>query len=128
MPRGDHLRNARDRASFAAYMTNVLGQLCSEVLPALTAAYREALAAEEADAGLQRARRMEAARALATRHCARLGCTSATAYGLPEPSHKVCTGCRVVRYCGAACQKKDWSAHKAACAALAAEAAAENAH
>jgi hypothetical protein len=51
------------------------------------------LAAEEADAGLQRARRMEAARALATRHCAHLGCTSATAYGLPEPSRKVCTGC-----------------------------------
>jgi hypothetical protein len=67
---------------------------------------------------------MEAARALVTCHCAHLGCTSATAYGLPDPKRKVCTGCRVVRYCGAECQKQDWPAHKAACRALATEAAA----
>ena len=27
-------------------------------------------------------------------------------------------GCRLVRYCGAACQKADWQAHKAACREL----------
>ena len=35
-----------------------------------------------------------------------------------EPRGKLCSGCRAVRYCGPACQKADWPAHKAACREL----------
>lgn len=28
---------------------------------------------------------------------------------------QICSGCRLVHYCGSECQKKDWSNHKASC-------------
>jgi hypothetical protein len=31
---------------------------------------------------------------------------------------KECAACRAVRYCGKACQKEDWPAHKATCKRL----------
>ena len=59
---------------------------------------------------------VEAAEALATRACAHPCCT--TIVGASEaaaPRGKLCSGCRLVRYCGPRCQKADWPAHKAAC-------------
>ena len=59
---------------------------------------------------------VEAAEALATRACAHPCCT--TVVGASEaavPRGKLCSGCRLVRYCGPRCQKADWRAHKAAC-------------
>ena len=62
---------------------------------------------------------VEEAEALATRPCAHVCC--ARIVGASEadaPRGKRCGGCRLVRYCGAACQKADWPAHKAACREL----------
>ena len=42
-----------------------------------------------------------------------VGCSEASALG-----GKRCAGCRLVRYCGRACQVADWKAHKAACREL----------
>lgn len=56
---------------------------------------------------------------LATRHCAHVGCTTvagASEAGMPRGSR--CGNCSSVRYCGKACQKADWKAHKAACRVL----------
>jgi hypothetical protein len=36
------------------------------------------------------------------------------------PASKRCSACGVPYYCGAACQRQDWKAHKAACKAAAA--------
>jgi hypothetical protein len=47
--------------------------------------------------------------------CAR--CKS-TAEMLEGAKLQECTGCRSVRYCGRACQKEDWPAHKATCKRL----------
>ncbi|KAI0317767.1 hypothetical protein OF83DRAFT_1058096 [Amylostereum chailletii] len=38
-----------------------------------------------------------------------------TCRGKGKPKLKECTGCRKVRYCSEACQKKDWKAHKPRC-------------
>ncbi|TFY66981.1 hypothetical protein EVG20_g4108 [Dentipellis fragilis] len=35
--------------------------------------------------------------------------------GKGKPKLKACTGCKKVRYCSEACQKKDWKAHKPKC-------------
>ena len=67
----------------------------------------------------QLAATLAAAQALATRPCARVGCT--TLAGVSDttmPRSKLCNGCRQVRYCGPACHKADWKAHKAACREL----------
>jgi hypothetical protein len=102
----------------------LLGQLRARVLPRVVAACRQkALAAGAAGAALQAGRAAERAHALATRPCAHLGCTSVAAFGLPDHKRMKCSGCRVVRYCGAACQRADWRAHKPACAALQQQAA-----
>jgi hypothetical protein len=37
---------------------------------------------------------------------------------------QLCSGCGLIRYCSAACQKADWKAHKAICRRLQALAAA----
>jgi hypothetical protein len=53
--------------------------------------------------------------ARAVRACAWCGVTAkASAQG----KLKECSSCRSVRYCGAACQKADWPAHKATCKRL----------
>lgn len=86
----------------------------------------ELLTARAGGAGahqLQRA--VEEARALATRKCAHLRCV--TVAGPSEaalPRFQVCSGCLLVRYCGASCQKADWRAHRAACRELQRRAAA----
>ncbi|GJE86686.1 SET domain-containing protein [Phanerochaete sordida] len=36
----------------------------------------------------------------------------------PETGLRRCTGCRVTRYCNAACQNSDWALHKTECQAL----------
>ena len=76
--------------------------------------------AEEAAAGASEAQAaVDMAEALATRPCAHVRCT--TLLGASEadaPRGKLCSGCRRVRYCGAACQKADWRAHRTACREL----------
>ena len=74
----------------------------------------------EADAGIAPGGgRVAAAEALATRRPAP---TSAAPHGGRQrgcrPRGKLCSGCRRLRYCGPACQKADWRAHKAACREL----------
>ena len=62
---------------------------------------------------------VEVAEALATRPCAHAGCTRVGGPSEAALSQgKRCSACRLMRYCGAACQKADWRAHKAACAEL----------
>jgi hypothetical protein len=46
------------------------------------------------------------------RACARCG---VTAKGSADGKLKECSRCRSVLYCGRACQKADWAAHKATC-------------
>ncbi|KZS90903.1 hypothetical protein SISNIDRAFT_430420 [Sistotremastrum niveocremeum HHB9708] len=36
----------------------------------------------------------------------------------PDAGILRCSGCKLTRYCGAVCQKNDWSRHKAACKAV----------
>ena len=69
--------------------------------------------------GLVQKEAEEAAQALGTRPCAHVHCT--TLLGASEadaPRGKLCSGCCAVRYCGPACQKSDWRAHRAACREL----------
>ena len=55
----------------------------------------------------------------AERECARCGASSA------QSRLKLCSGCRAVRYCSAACQQAHWrAAHRAECKALRANSAA----
>ena len=51
--------------------------------------------------------------------CARCGAAGAT---------KRCGGCKGVMYCSAACQRRHWAAHKAACSAVSAALARAAAH
>lgn len=58
------------------------------------------------------------AKTLGTLECSFVGCTV-----LPDTVNgvlksRLCSGCRTVRYCCAACQKADWKAHKMACKAI----------
>jgi hypothetical protein len=76
--------------------------------------------------------RAAAARALAQRRaCSHVACAASA--GLTRAEGRLlglktqrCSGCVVARYCSPACQAADWveGGHKAACAALRAEAAA----
>ena len=108
--------------------------------PALAAALEEqatflASAAPAAAAALEAAAaplRAAASRALAARRaCSHVACgasaglTRAEGRALGLKTQK-CSGCVVARYCSPACQHADWQSggHKAACAALRAEAAA----
>ena len=90
-------------------------RLRAEVTEPLAAALDAKAAASSDPAQLA----VDVAEALATRTCAHVGCT--TVVGASEaaaPRGKRCSGCRLVRYCGAACQTADWPAHKAACREL----------
>jgi hypothetical protein len=55
--------------------------------------------------------------------CGHQGCTAwqAEAPTRPSDEFKRCGRCRVVRYCGRACQKADWKVHKATCNAAVGE-------
>lgn len=58
------------------------------------------------------------AHAMATLHCGYVGCMSIT---LPNVKGKLCSGCKVVRYCSEKCLKADWKKnHRIACKAIAA--------
>ena len=94
-------------------------RLRAEVLDPLALRLKEEAAAEEADPSKQAQLAVDTAEALATRPCAHVCCTTIVgAREAESPRGKLCSGCRVVRYCGAACQKADWRAHKAACREL----------
>ena len=90
-----------------------------EVIGPLVKSLQAKDTAEEGDAARQAQLAVEVAEALSTRPCAHPCCT--TLLGASEadaPRGKLCSGCRAVRYCGPACQKADWRAHKAACREL----------
>ena len=96
-------------------------RLQAEVIQPLAELLANSAAAEgtggQSQLVLQRA--VAAAQALATRKCAHPRCT--TVIGPSEAAMhrgKLCSGCRLVCYCGVACQKADWRAHKAACREL----------
>ena len=80
---------------------------------------RPAAAEEEGDPSKDAALGVQLAEALATRPCAHVACTAIEgASEACQPRGKRCSGCRLVHYCGAGCQKADWPAHKAACQVL----------
>lgn len=79
-----------------------------------------AMAASDQDPAQAAALALEVAEALATRRCAHPCCvTIVGAREAAAPRGKLCSGCRLVRYCGPRCQKADWLAHRAACRVVA---------
>ncbi|KXZ43991.1 hypothetical protein GPECTOR_76g814 [Gonium pectorale] len=50
------------------------------------------------------------------RMCGNPRCVNFSGACEAELGLRQCAGCRVVRYCGAACQRADWQQHRAACA------------
>ncbi|KAL4439838.1 hypothetical protein ABPG75_002839 [Micractinium tetrahymenae] len=92
----------------------------AQVAAALQANWQQADAAPEQ----QQAAQLELAQAAAARaSCAHLACPNVGATGRRG---KLCTGCRVARYCSRACSVADWRAeHRTACRLLAAAREAE---
>ena len=80
-----------------------------QVMEKLLKAVESAPKAEELDAKNATARAM----LLGSLPCSYLACKTVD----PQPG-KLCSGCRVVRYCGARDQKNDWKVHKIACKAI----------
>jgi MYND finger len=67
---------------------------------------------------LQKKRAVARAYAMAMLQCGNVGCHAML---LPEQKSKLCSGCKVVRYCSEKCLKADWKKnHKIACKAIAA--------
>ena len=96
-------------------------RLRAEVVEPLVLELEAEDAAAEGDAARQAQLAVDTAVALGTRPCAHPCCTTIVgAHEADAPRGKLCSGCRRVRYCGPACQKADWRAHKAACRELAA--------
>jgi hypothetical protein len=62
---------------------------------------------------------VQQARALGTLRCANLGCTNLSAASKAQVHSKLCSGCRVVRFCSEACSQAAWRQHKVACKLLA---------
>lgn len=89
---------------------------------AAAAAATDGDAAEAAEQ--QQRERQQVARALGALQCAHVGCTTVSGTSEAEIRGKRCGGCGAVRYCGTACSRADWRAHKAVCKVLQAEAAA----
>jgi hypothetical protein len=52
-----------------------------------------------------------------------LSCRTCGVAPAASAEHKLCSGCKRVAYCGAACQKADWPHHKRRCSERTAEAA-----
>ncbi len=84
--------------------------------PPCESALREAPVPEPCDEGIAHAgagpRRRSSSKVWA---CAGCGITAEV---LAHGKLKECSTCRSVRYCGRACQKADWPAHKATCKRL----------
>ena len=60
------------------------------------------------------------AKVLSHLQCAHLDCmTPLCPWENNKP--KLCSGCKLVRYCSAKCQKADWKEHKRACKLIAAD-------
>jgi hypothetical protein len=60
-------------------------------------------------------------RALGTLRCANLGCPNMSAASEAQLQSKLCSGCRVVRFCSEGCSQAAWRQHKVACKLLARE-------
>jgi len=71
---------------------------------------------------VQKQRAVSRAHAMATLQCGYVGCRT---IALPNEKGRLCSGCKVVRYCSETCSKADWKKHhKIACKAIAAGAKA----
>lgn len=82
-------------------------------------AARQQEAAAAVDPAEVQALALRRARALATRRsCGNPCCASLVGVSEAGSRGKKCTGCRLVRFCGAECSKQDWRLHKRACRAL----------
>jgi MYND finger len=76
---------------------------------------QEAKKASETDS----TRAMKRSQVLAVLPCSYVGCNAFAIPGKDMLDSKKCSGCVIVRYCSATCQKKDWKVHKVACKAVA---------
>jgi hypothetical protein len=65
-------------------------------------------------------RLVKRAEVLAALPCAFVGCRTFPAPGKDSIKQKCCGGCKLVAYCSAESQRKDWASHKVACKAVAA--------
>lgn len=65
--------------------------------------------------GKYRYQKVERLHCLATRRCSNLRCTAVREVPDDVIKSKVCTACKIARYCSVECQKSDWKNHKAAC-------------
>jgi hypothetical protein len=101
----------------ADYCNKMAGQLAG-------AAEAAAQAVAPAGAGAQHAASDSAelavrrARALALRSCANPRCSNLGGASEAALRGRKCGGCHVVRYCGEACCRADWQAHRRACKLL----------
>ena len=90
-----------------------------EVVEPLTQQLEEEDAAAEGDAARQTQLAVDIVKALATRPCAHPCCATIVGPRVADtPRGQQCSGCQRARYCGAACQKADWPAHRTACREL----------
>ena len=108
-------------ADWAALERDVLAPL----QPLAAGCVERAQAATTEAAGGEEGLALDRARALATLRCANVRCRNLAGAAEADVRGRKCSGCFVVRYCGAACQQADWRAgHKRVCASLKAERAA----
>lgn len=90
------------------------------VIPvAMAAADAQPAPAEAADAPEATALALRRAHALAMRRgCGNPRCASLEGTCEAEARGSRCSACRLLRFCGPACNKREWRWHKLACAAL----------
>lgn len=98
--------------SFKLIIEGFMPSKMVQVLEKLVDALKAAPKAEAMEEKSAKARAM----LLGALPCACLVCS--TLEGLEPHNSKLCSGCRVVKYCGARDQKADWKYHKIACKAL----------
>ena len=108
-------RFSADPALWEELRTGVVDELEAGRAASAAAAGPEHAAAEALAAAV------EGTQALGALQCANPACTMifpVAGAGVKEASRKRCSSCLLVKYCGAACQRAHWRAHKAPCREL----------
>jgi hypothetical protein len=96
-------------------------RMATDILPQGELRLRTLRAEEAARPKMARALALDEARALATRPCANPRCLKIVGCRERKSRGKLCSGCKVSRYCCRECQLEGWRAHKGVCGALGAE-------